>query len=246
MAKQKRKTPLRGPAETSVIQRHNRVTLTYDDLIDINPKTANQKIAIDAWDDGDHLVLAGTAGTGKTFLAMGLALESVLDEQTDYERVIVIRSIVSTRDPGHLPGNKDEKESVFQGAYSSICAQLFNDATAYKKLVTAGSIMFESTSFIRGMTWNNSVIVVDEMQNLNFHELDTVITRVGENSRIIFSGDYKQTDFKYADEKDGIFKFTRILEHMNNFSIIQFGWEDIVRSGLVRDYIMTKEMLNID
>lgn len=233
-------------ASGAIHNRTNKVTLDYNDLIDIEPKTLNQEVAINAWDDGDHLVLAGTAGTGKTFLALGLALEQVLDEETDYEKVIIVRSIVSTRDPGHLPGNKDEKESVFQATYFGLCAELFNDPVAFRKLISANTLQFESTSFIRGLTWNNAIIIVDEMQNLNFHELDTVITRVGNNSRIIFSGDYKQTDFKFKDEKDGFFKFVHILEHMNNFTIVQFGWEDIVRSGLVRDYIMTKEMLNIE
>jgi predicted ribonuclease YlaK len=120
------------------------------------------------------------------------------------------------------------------------------DPASYNKMLQAKQIMFETTSYIRGISHNNSLIIVDEMQNLNFHELDTVITRVGKNSRIIFCGDYRQTDFFRADEKNGIFKFMQIIERLNNFSIITFGWEDIVRSGLVRDYIMTKEMLEID
>ena len=124
--------------------------------------------------------------------------------------------------------------------------ELFADAGAYGKLIASKQLEFESTSFIRGVTWNNSIIVVDEMQNLNFHELDTVITRVGKNCRIIFCGDYKQTDFTYKDDKSGIFQFMNIIEHMNNFSIVTFDWSDVVRSGLVRDYIMTKEMLGVD
>lgn len=217
-----------------------------DDMLEIEPITVNQKLTFEAWEDGDHLVLAGSAGTGKTFVAMALGLEEVLDVESEYDKLVVIRSIVATRDPGHLPGTKAEKEDAFSGPYRSICAELFNDPSAFNKMVAAKQLQFESTSYIRGMTFNNAVIVVDEMQNLNFHELDTVITRVGKNCRIIFSGDYRQTDFKYKDDKDGIFKFVNILEHMKNFSIIMFNWEDIVRSGLVRDYIMTKEMLNIE
>jgi predicted ribonuclease YlaK len=218
----------------------------FTDIKQIEPVTANQELAVDAWDDGDHLILAGTAGTGKTFLALGLALEDMLDPDTEFEQVVVIRSIVATRDPGHLPGTKQEKEDVFSGPYRAVIKELFADAGAYGKLIASKQLEFESTSFIRGVTWNNAIIVVDEMQNLNFHELDTVITRVGKNCRIIFCGDYKQTDFTYKDDKSGIFQFMNIIEHMNNFSIVTFDWSDVVRSGLVRDYIMTKEMLGVD
>lgn len=243
MAK-KRKTPLFTPSQFP--SRKNSLTITIDSLAEFEPQTPNQEIAYKSWLDGDHLVLTGTAGTGKTYLALSLAFEAVLDETTDYDHLVIVRSIVSTRDPGHLPGTKEEKESAFYGPYKSICEELFGDHAAFDKLLASKMVSFNSTSFIRGTTWNNAIVVVDEMQNLNYHELDTVITRVGKNCRIIFSGDYKQTDFKFQDEKEGIFKFMHIIEHMNNFSIVTFSWQDIVRSGLVRDYIMTKEMLGID
>lgn len=243
MAK-KRKNPLFNPPQYP--SRKNSITITVDNLIDFQPQTPNQEIAHKSWIDGDHLVLAGTAGTGKTYLALSLAFRDVLDEDTDYSNVVIVRSIVSTRDPGHLPGTKEEKESAFYGPYKSICEELFEDPAAFDKLLASKMVAFNSTSFIRGTTWNNAIVVVDEMQNLNYHELDTVITRVGKNCRIIFCGDYRQTDFKYQDEKEGIFKFMHIIEHMNNFSIVTFSWQDIVRSGLVRDYIMTKEMLGVD
>ena len=222
------------------------MTVRLDDLLEYEPITENQKQAFEAWEDEDNLVLAGTAGTGKTFIALYMALEELLDPDSFYRRLVIIRSIVPTRDIGFLPGTAEEKKDMYNIPYKNICAELFGDVGAYNKLVTSRQIDFESTSFIRGSTFDDSIIIVDEMQNLTFHELDSVITRVGRNSKIIFCGDYKQSDFKFQDEKDGLFKFMTILEQMKNFSIIQFGWDDIVRSGMVRDYIMTKEMLGVD
>jgi len=228
-------------------RKNNSLTVRIDDLLQYDPITQNQKVAFDAWEDNDNLVLAGTAGTGKTFIALYMALEELLDpKDAFFRRIVIIRSVVPTRDIGFLPGTVDEKKDMYNIPYKNICAELFGDVGAYNKLTTARQIDFESTSFIRGSTFDDSIIIVDEMQNLTFHELDTVITRVGRNSKIIFCGDYKQSDFKFQDEKDGLFKFIAILEQMKNFSVIQFGWDDIVRSGLVRDYIMTKEMLGYD
>jgi phosphate starvation-inducible PhoH-like protein len=212
-------------------------------LLQFDPITLNQEKSYAAWDEGYNLVLTGTAGTGKTFNALYLALEDVLDKDTEYDKLIIVRSMVPTRDMGFLPGTKAEKEDAFTTPYKNICCELFGDKASYNKMLIGGQIQFESTSFIRGTTFDNSIIVVDEMQNLNFHELDSVITRVGRSTKIIFSGDYKQSDFKYEDEKQGIVKFLQIVEQLKNFEIINFGWEDIVRSDFVRDYIMTKEML---
>ena len=222
---------------------NNSMSVRLDDLLQFDPLTKNQEVAYSAWDEGNNIVLTGTAGTGKTFMALYLALEDVLDKETEFEQLVILRSMVPTRDMGFLPGTKAEKEEAFTTPYKSICCELFGDKTSYSKMITAGQIQFESTSFIRGTTFDNTIIVVDEMQNLNFHELDSVITRVGRHSKIIFSGDYKQSDFKHDDEKQGIVKFLQIVEQLRNFSIINFGWEDIVRSDFVRDYIMTKEML---
>ena len=215
----------------------------FDDLTEIEPFTTNQELAFQAWDDGYNLVLAGCAGTGKTFLAMYFALEDVLDPDTFYDEVVIVRSMVPTRDMGFLPGTKQEKEEAYTAPYLAICEQLFEDKNSYNKATIQNKIRFESTSFIRGTTWDNCIIVVDEMQNLNFHELDSVITRVGENTKIIFCGDYRQSDFKFDDEKQGIHKFLAIAEQLRKFKVITFDWEDIVRSDFVRDYLMTKEML---
>ncbi len=218
------------------------MTVKLDDLLQYDPLTTNQETAFVSWNDGDNLVLTGSAGTGKTFIALYLALEEVLEAQF-YEKLVIVRSMVPTRDMGFLPGTKEEKEEAFTSPYKNICHELFGDKSSYNKMLNSGQISFDSTSFIRGTTYDNSVIVVDEMQNLNFHELDSVITRVGKNSKIIFCGDYKQSDFKFDDEKNGIMKFLQIVEQLRNFTIVNFGWEDIVRSDFVRDYIMTKEML---
>ena len=228
------------------MKKNNSMVVRLDDLMEYEPITANQKIAFDAWDEGDNLILAGSAGTGKTFISLYMALEELLDPDSVYRKLIIIRSVVPTREIGFLPGDEKAKKESYTIPYKNICEELFNDKAAWSKLTTARTVDFETTSFIRGATFDDAIIVVDEMQNLTFHELDSVITRVGRNSKIIFCGDYRQTDFRFDDEKEGIFKFMKIIEQMRNFSVIHFGWDDIVRSGLVRDYIMTKEMLEID
>jgi predicted ribonuclease YlaK len=216
----------------------NSMTVRIEDLLEVQPITKNQELVFKAWDQGDNLVLAGSAGTGKTFLALFMAFEEVLEPDTIYDQVVVIRSMVPTRDMGFLPGTLEEKQDAYTAPYRAICSELFGDATTYNKAISAKKVRFESTSFIRGVTINNSIIVVDEMQNLNFHELDSVITRVGKNTRIIFCGDYRQSDFKWDDDKEGIIKFLNIMEQLKKFSTITFGWEDIVRSDFVRDYII--------
>ena len=221
------------------------MTVKLDDLNEFQALTKNQEYATTAWDEGDHLVLTGSAGTGKTFLGMYLGLEETLDKEKRYDQMVIIRSVVPVREIGFLPGTYEEKIDSYTAPYRSIASELFGDYAAFNKMTNANQLIFESTSFMRGVTYDNSVILVDEMQNLNFHELDSIITRIGKNCRIIFCGDYLQTDFKYDDEKNGIMKFMAIVEQLKNFTVINFGWDDIVRSDFVRDYIMTKEMLKI-
>ena len=174
---------------------------------------------------------------------MALALEQVLNKESPFDKLIIVRSVVPTRDIGFLPGTKEEKEDVYTQPYISIAHELFEDKGAYEKLVTQGALQFLTTSYIRGTTLRNAIVLVDEMQNLNFHELDSVITRVGENCRFIMCGDYYQTDFEKKGDKDGIIKFLNILDNMKRFKHVEFTWKDIVRSDLVREYIVTKEML---
>lgn len=226
-------------------QQAESMNIRLDDMMTIEPITDHQRQAWDAFREGDHLALLGTAGTGKTFLAMYLALEEVMDRSTPYDKLQIIRSVVPTREVGYLPGTLEDKLVAFTGPYRAATYELFDDSRAYDKLVHNNYIEFGSTSYIRGVTYDHCIILVDEMQNLNFHELDSVITRVGQGTKIIFCGDYHQSDFKNNSEKDGINQFVTILENMKHFSIINFGWEDIVRSDFVRDYIMTKEWMGI-
>jgi len=222
----------------------SKVKISSNDLYQIEPQTENQDKVFKLWDEGENLILAGSAGTGKTFVALYLALDEMLNEP-EYDKIIIVRSIVSVREIGYLPGKLEEKTAVFETPYRMICDELFEGNAAYNKMINSHQIQFETTSYIRGKTFDRAIIVVDEMQNLNFHELDSIMTRVGENCRIIFAGDYLQSDFKSDGEKDGLMKFLNIIERMSSFSMVQFGWGDIVRSGIVRDYIMTKEMMGL-
>lgn len=217
-----------------------------EDMKELEGKTAAQNDAIDVYETKNNvgLCMSGAAGTGKTYLGVALGLEDVLDRDSPYDKLIIIRSVVPTRDIGFLPGTEEEKLEAYAGPYKGICSEIFGSHDAWENLNKARQIAFESTSFIRGTTFNNAVVLVDEMQNLNFHELDSVITRIGRNSRLILAGDYYQSDFRRKDEKDGIAQFLNIVDRLNNFEVVEFSWADIIRSGLVRDYIMTKEQLN--
>ena len=194
----------------------------------------------------------GAAGTGKTFISLYLALQDVLDETTPYKKIYIFRSLVSTREIGFLPGDHEDKSALYQIPYKNMVKYMFEMPTdadfemLYGNLKAQETISFWSTSFIRGTTFDDAILIIDECQNLNFHELDSIMTRVGDNSRIIFCGDAAQTDLIKTNEKNGILDFMRIMEQMNEqFSMIEFGVDDIVRSGLVRDYIITKLALGL-
>jgi len=219
------------------------VRLRYDHMVTLEPLTRAQERVFKSWDDGFNLCLSGAAGTGKTFICMHLGLQEVLDKDAPYDKLVIVRSAVPTRDMGFLPGKKEEKEAAYLDPYKIICADIFEDSEAWNKLVAYKSIDFLTTSFIRGVTLNNAIILVDESQNCTYHELCSIITRIGHNCKFMIAGDYYQTDFTHAGDKSGIIDFMNILDHMKWFDHIQFSWEDIVRSDFVRDFIMTKEMI---
>ena len=235
---------------TKQMKRKKPIGNTY--LLDIEPITDNQKKLFDSYADGKHLVAYGTAGTGKTFISLYNALADVLDETTPYERIYLVRSLVSTREIGFLPGDHEDKADIYQIPYKNMVKYMFQMPTdadfemLYGNLKQQDTIKFWSTSFIRGTTIDQAIVLVDESQNLNFHELDSIITRVGDNCKIMFCGDSTQTDLTKSNEKNGILDFKRISEIMEDaFGVVEFGIDDIVRSGLVRNYLVTKLALSL-
>ena len=220
--------------------------LRIDNLVTVNAVTDNQKRAFQEYKNGKNLFLYGAAGTGKTFVTLYLALQEVLRNETKYDCVYLVRSAVPTREIGFLPGDEEDKTALFQVPYQNMVQFMFEQASdsafsmLYDRLKVQGSVMFLTTSFLRGITLDNAIIIVDECQNLNFHELDTIMTRVGQDSKIIFSGDYFQTDLQKNGEKEGLGSFMAILEAMEEFSTVEFTIGDIVRSGLVRSYLINK------
>ena len=225
--------------------------ITYNQLSTIKPVTDSQKLVFDTWKQGQNQFLFGCAGTGKTFVSLYLALQDVLKNDTPYDKVIVVRSLIPTREIGFLPGDEEDKAALYQVPYSNMMQFMFEQpneqafSMLYDRLKAQGSFYFLSTSFLRGLTFDNSIIIVDECQNLNFHELDTIITRVGQDSKIVFCGDFGQSDLTRMNEKNGLMNFLQILQEMNEFNCTEFDIGDIVRSGFVRSYLIQKTKLGM-
>ena len=219
--------------------------INHFELRKINPLTTNQEITFDAYRNGYNLMLHGYAGTGKTFCALYLALEELLTTGSNYDKIVIIRSVVPSRDMGFLPGSIKDKIAVYEEPYKEICDDLFGRGDGYGILKMKRMIEFTTTSFLRGMTFNNAIVIVDETNNMTFQEIDTVMTRMGNNSRVAFCGDYRQTDLTKPHERTGIHEFMRITKRIHTFRHVEFAKEDIVRSGIVRDYIINKTELGL-
>ena len=232
-------------------QMRRKKPINADLLVDIEPLTKNQEKFFEEYDANKHLFAYGCAGTGKTFIALYKALKQVLSDDNPYEKIYIVRSLVATREIGFLPGDHEDKSSLYQIPYKNMVKSMFEMPTdsdfemLYGNLKTQETISFWSTSFIRGTTLDNAIVIVDECQNLNFHELDSIITRVGENSKIMFCGDGVQSDLRNNNERNGISDFIKIITRMESFAVVEFELEDIVRSGLVKEYILAKNSLGM-
>lgn len=211
----------------------------------IEPLTDNQRLTFDHYSREKNLMLHGIAGTGKSFISCYLAMRQLVEDDSRYKKLIIVRSVVPTRDMGFLPGNNKEKTKVYEAPYQAIFTELFGRGDAYEYLKQRGVVEFISTSFIRGVTLNDCIVVVDEIANCTLHELDSVITRVGNNCKIMFCGDFRQSDFTKDHEKNGLIDFMKIINKMKSFEFIDFDENDIVRSSLVKEYIITKDRLKI-
>ena len=232
-------------------QMRRKKPINADLMRDIEPLTDNQENLFRCYKNNQNIVAYGAAGTGKTFITLYNALADVLDPSTPYEKIYIVRSLVATREIGFLPGDHEDKSLLYQIPYKNMVKYMFELETdsdfemLYGNLKTQGTISFWSTSFLRGTTLDNAIIIVDEFQNLNYHELDSIITRSGENTKICFCGDASQSDLTKTNERNGIMDFTKILRIMPSFDFIEFGMEDIVRSGLCKEYIMAKHSMGM-
>ena len=226
--------------------KRSKKTFHVRDLNVVVPKTETQRRVCKSYKTNQEMnhLLVGSAGTGKTFLGMGLGLEDVLDPATPYEQLLIVRSARQTgTELGFLPGTVEEKMAEYEAPYVSMCNEFFDVSNSYANLKELGKIQFVPTSFLRGQTFNESIILVDEMQNLNFGELNTIVTRVGYNSKIIFAGDFRQNDLLgKRNETSGFYPFIDIVKTMeDHFGVFEFGHDDIVRSGLVKQWIIMSE-----
>ena len=238
MAKRQEKQETKQPQITIS---NNRLRIRLDDMNTVQPLTANQEVFFNQYkNDEKVMLLHGVAGTGKTYIALYKALEEVLEKTSSYKRVVIVRSAVPSRDIGFLPGDEKEKTEVYKIPYNEICANLFNRPDAFQRLQEQGVAHFLITSFVRGITLDNSIIVVDECQNLTDAEINSIMTRVGHNTKILFCGDFRQTDLSKKGDMSGLKKFIAIAKMMSSFKLIEFNPDDIVRSATVKEYILAR------
>jgi len=233
--------------QQGILGENNVLTVNFGVDHSIKPMTDNQRVAFESWKNGYNLMLHGIAGTGKTFLALFFALKEVTQQSPSYKKVYIIRSTVPTRNQGFLPGSQRQKEAVYEEPYHEISTKIVNRVDSYEILKQKGLLEFRSTSFLRGVTLDDCIIVVDEVQNMSDGELHTIMTRVGENSKIIFCGDVKQDDLtsERYNEESGLKDFLKVIASMNAFKFVEFQIEDIVRSKLVKSYIIARDKLGL-
>ena len=221
--------------------------INHNNLLEIEAIGPAQTKAFAAYKEDKNLFLTGSAGTGKTFILLYLAFQDVFNDESPYDKVIVIRSLLPSRDAGFHSGSLEEKAMYYQAPYRMLVKFLFEMqskdefAALWDLLIDQESVEFQTTSLLRGQTFDNAIILCDEAQNLNFAELDTVMCRVGQNTKIMFSGDEAQTAFINKDDKEGMYNFQGILGEMEECEVIKFGIGDILRSGLCRSYLIAKE-----
>ncbi|TFG98552.1 hypothetical protein E4H12_05795 [Candidatus Thorarchaeota archaeon] len=214
---------------------------TKHDLKHIKPLTTTQEDMFRAFLEGKHVCAYGSAGTGKTFIAVYLALNEMLHSQV-IDKLLIVRSAVATRDMGFMPGSLEEKEALYEAPYVDMFTEFLGRRTSYQDMKDADVVRFGTTSYIRGLTWDNAVVIVDEAQNMTFHEINSIITRLGENSRIIFAGDLHQSDLHgRRGEQTGLDTLIKVATRMPDFSVVHFTKHDIVRSSFVKSWICAVE-----
>lgn len=218
--------------------------LSQFQLKEIHPLTENQGKLFKSYGEGKNIIASGSAGTGKSFCLLYLMLQDLV-YTGDFDKLLIFRSAVATRNIGFLPGSEEEKLQAYELPYKNILNEIFGRADAYEIMKKKDLVEFLSTSYVRGTTFDNSLILVDEIQNLNFHEACSLITRVGKNTRIFFSGDDEQCDFYKTKEESCYSKLFRIFENMESVSLVNFGMEDIVRSGFVKEFLIAKYKTNL-
>ena len=225
----------------------NTLKIKLDHLKTFDALTENQQIFFDAYKKGSYaFMLMGSPGTGKSFISLYHAIADVLAKDTPYKKLVIIRSSVSTRDSGFLPGSLDDKMSIYEEPYKQICADLFGRSDSYDRLKEQGYIEFLSTSYLRGTTFNDAIIFFDEIQNANWSEMKTVIGRTGTRSKVILSGDYSQNDLtKSRHDQSGFKELHKVVERMAEFDIINFTTDDIVRSSFTKNFIIACEALDL-
>jgi phosphate starvation-inducible protein PhoH and related proteins len=218
----------------------NGLRIKLDHLKTFDPLTENQGKFFEMYRGGGYFIgLFGSPGVGKTFLAMYKALEEVLSKDNPFKQVVVIRSTVAVRDMGFLPGSVEEKIDIYEQPYKEICQTLFGRPDAWERLKEQSYARFIPTSFVRGISIDDAIIIVDEAQNMTWSELSSIMGRVGYRSKIIFAGDKFQNDLvRSKNDVSGLEDFLSIAKIMPEFEAVYFTPQDIVRSSLVKSFIM--------